>query len=249
MLCGYRDKKRLRHLMVVIALTLAIAGTAWAQGMGDGRCYHNPRNPAEAYCSANGGCPKSGNCYFPDGTYCELRSFYNGTCPGTGYIEQAMWNAEIYAFLYGDQFGFAGQSKNAGYGNTGYGDVGYGNAGYGNAVYGNTGSVVGSAAYSAGYWKAEADRYYLAGSYLEAADLYTKAVQLDPTLEAAWLNLGNSLYFLGRYQESLEAYEAALRIDPNNASVWQGKGQALLALNRTGEAQEAFSRAETLTKR
>ncbi len=241
---GYRDRKCQKHLLIFIVLFLALAGTAWAQGMGDGRCYHNPNNAAEAYCSANGGCPRSGTCYFPDGTYCDLEAFYKGTCPGTGYIEQAMWNAEIYAFLYGDQFGFAGQSKNAGYGSTGYGDAGYGNAGYGTA-----GSVIGSAAYSAGYWKAEADRYYLAGSYQEAAELYRRAVQLDPTLAAAWLNLGNSLYFLGRYQESLEAYEAALRIDPNNASAWQGKGQALLAQNRTEEAQEAFSRAETLVKR
>ncbi len=230
--------------MVVITLALAIVGTAWAQGMGDGRCYHNPRNAAEAYCSAHGGCPNSGNCYFPDGSYCELWSFYNGTCPGEGYIEQAIWNAEIYSFLYGDEFGFAGQSRNAGYGNTGYGSTGYGSTGYG-----NTGYAVGSAAYSSSYWKAEADRYYLAGSYLEAADRYRRAVQLDPTLAAAWLNLGNSLYFLSRYPESLEAYEAAIRLDPNNASAWQGKGQALMAQNRTEEAQEAFRRAEALMRR
>lgn len=239
MRCGYRDRKCLKHLLIFIALTLAIVGTAWAQGMGDGRCYHNPRNAAEAYCSARGGCPNSGNCYFPDGTYCDLEGFYKGTCPGEGYIEQAMWNAEAYSFLYGDEFGFAGQSGNAG----------YGNVGYGNAGYGNTGAVVGNAAYSASYWKSEADRYYLVGSYREAADLYTKAVQLDPTLAAAWLNLGNSLYFLGMYQEALEAYEAVIRLDPNNASAWQGKGQALQAQNRIEEAQEALSRAESLVKR
>ncbi|HSD59170.1 MAG TPA: tetratricopeptide repeat protein [Methanotrichaceae archaeon] len=224
-----RDSKSLKHLMIVIALAMAVIGAAWAQSMGGGGCYYNPRNPAEAYCSAHGGCPKSGNCYFPDGSFCELWSFYNGTCPGTGYIEQALWNAEVYAFLYGDDYngyGYSGQ-------NTGY----------------NTGYGIGNAAYSASYWKSEADRYYLIGSYSEAVNLYSRAVQLDPSLAAAWLNLGNSLYFLSRYQESLAAYEAAIRLDPNNASAWQGRGQALLAQNRTDEAQDSLSRAEALMRR
>ena len=40
--------------------------------------------------------------YFPDGSFCELRSFYNGTCPGREYYEQAMWMAEAYRFLNSD---------------------------------------------------------------------------------------------------------------------------------------------------
>ncbi len=217
-----RNRKGLKHLIIATILALSIAGTAWAQSMGGGGCYHNPRNAAEAYCSAHGGCPKSGNCYFPDGSFCELWSFYNGTCPGTGYIEQALWNAEVYSFLYGDDYSYSGQ-------NTGYG--------------------ASNTEYSASYWKAEADRYYLTGSYSKAVDLYRRAVQLDPALAAAWLNLGNSLYFLGRYQDSLTAYESAIRLDPNNASAWQGRGQALLAQNRTDEAQDSLSRAEALMRR
>ncbi len=219
-----RNRRSLKHLMIAIILISAIGGTAWAQSMGGGGCYYNPRNAAEAYCSAHGGCPKSGYCNFPDGSFCELWSFYNGTCPGKGYIEQAIWNAEVYSFLYGDDYSYTGQNGNTGYGN-------------------------GNAAYSASYWKAEADRYYLTGSYSEAADMYTRAVQLDPTLAAAWLNLGNSLYFLSRYQDSLAAYESALRLDPNNASAWQGRGQALLAQDRMEEAQESLRRAEALMRR
>ncbi len=235
-----RDSKSLRHLIIAIALVLMIVGTAWAQSMGGGGCYYNPRNPAEAYCSAHGGCPKSGNCYFPDGSFCELWSFYNGTCPGTGYIEQALWNAEISAFLYGDDYNGYGYSGQSGYSEQ---NIGY------NTGYENTGYGIGNVAHSASYWKAEADRYYLAGSFSEAADRYSRAVQLDPSLAAAWLNLGNSLYFMNRYQESLAAYESAIRLDPNNASAWQGRGQSLLAQNRTDEAQDAFRRAEALMRR
>lgn len=235
-----RDSKSLKHLVIVIALAMAVIGTALAQSMGGGGCYYNPRNAAEAYCSAHGGCLKSGNCYFPDGSFCELWSFYNGTCPGKGYIEQALWNAEISAFLYGDDYdgyGYSGQSGYSGQ-NTGY-----------NTGYENTGYRIGNTAYSASYWKAEADRYYLAGSFLEASDFYSRAVRLDPTLTQAWLNMGNSLYFLGKYQDSLAAYEAAISLDPNNASAWRGRGQALQAQNRTDEAQDSLRRAEALMRR
>jgi len=228
------DLESTKHLMIVLALVLAVVGTAWAQGMGSGGgCYYNPRNAAEAYCSAHGGCPKSGNCNFPDGSYCDLWAFYNGTCPGKGYIEQALWNAEAYAFLYSDSYPvYAGNPVSSSY-----------------QVYSGQNSGLGATTYSAGYWKSEADKYYLAGSYTEAANMYGKAVQMDPSFVAAWLNMGNSLYFLSRYPEALAAYEAAIKLEPNNANAWQGKGQSLLAQNRADEAHEALSKAEALTKR
>lgn len=232
-----RDLRGLKHLVIILALAFVIAGTAWAQSMGGG-CYYNPRNAAEAYCSAHGGCPKSGNCYFPDGSFCELWSFYNGTCPGKGYIEQALWNAEVYAFLYGDDY-----SGNSGYsGDSGYSDY----PSY--SGYSGQNNGYGATAYSASYWKSEADRYYLAGSYAKAADMYGRAVQIDPALAAAWINMGNSLYFLSRYPESLTAYDNAIKLDPNSASAWQGKGQALLAQNRVDEANDALRRAEALSR-
>ncbi len=218
--------------MVILALALVVAGTAWAQSMG-GVCHYNPRNAAEAYCSAHGGCPSSGNCYFPDGSVCGLWSFYNGTCPGREYLEQAMWNAEIYSFLYSDDC-YDCSGRNAGY--------------IAPASYIAPAGYI-APAYSAAYWKSEADKYYIAGSYAKAADMYAKAVQTDPALAPAWLNMGNCLYFLGRYQESLAAYEAAIRIDPGNAVAWHGKGQTLLALNRMGEANDALGKAQALMSR
>jgi len=75
--------------------------TVYAQGFyGSGPC--EARNAIEAYCVNHGGCPKDGYCNFPDGSFCELRSFYNGTCPGREYYEQALWMTEAYNFLYSD---------------------------------------------------------------------------------------------------------------------------------------------------
>jgi tetratricopeptide (TPR) repeat protein len=76
--------------------------------------------------------------------------------------------------------------------------------------------------------------------------MYTRAVNLDQSLETAWLNLGNAFYFLGRYQESLNAFETVLYMEPQNAAAWQGKGLDLVALSRTIEANDAFARARAL---
>ncbi|OPY52772.1 MAG: hypothetical protein A4E49_01724 [Methanosaeta sp. PtaU1.Bin112] len=82
-------------------LALMLAAPAYALGFyGSGHC--EARNAIEAYCINHGGCPRDGYCHFPDGSYCELRSFYNGTCPGREYYEQAMWMSEAYRFLYDD---------------------------------------------------------------------------------------------------------------------------------------------------
>ena len=88
--------------MLAGLFVLILAAPVYASGFyGSGPC--EARNAIEAYCVNHGGCPKDGYCYFPDGSFCELRSFYNGTCPGREYYEQAMWMAEAYSFLYSDR--------------------------------------------------------------------------------------------------------------------------------------------------
>jgi hypothetical protein len=88
--------------MLTGLFALILAAPVLASGFyGSGPC--EARNAIEAYCVNHGGCPKGGYCYFQDGSFCELRSFYNGTCPGREYYEQAMWMAEAYSFLYGDE--------------------------------------------------------------------------------------------------------------------------------------------------
>ena len=87
--------------MLLIALAMT-ADMAWAQGLGGiGPCA--ARNVAEVYCVNHGGCANNGVCYFPDGSYCDLNAFYNGTCPGQGYYDQLMWDAETSQFLNGDE--------------------------------------------------------------------------------------------------------------------------------------------------
>jgi putative hemolysin len=89
-------------------------------------CDSWPRSAAAVYCANHGGCPKNGYCYFPDGTYCDLWAFYNGTCPGRAYYEQMMWEAEAYRFLYSDYYpGYMPSNPPYGYYPYGYYPYGY----------------------------------------------------------------------------------------------------------------------------
>lgn len=212
-------------ILSLLSPAIMIIEPVWATGMGGGGgCYANPWNPAEVYCKNHGGCPKSGDCYFPDGSYCDLRSFYNGTCPGRAYYEQALWNAEIYSFLYGDDYNH-----------------------YPSTYISNPAPASGYQ--TARYWLNDANKLYLGGSYGQAVELYYRAVNLDPSLFEAWLNLGSSLYLTGRYQESLAAYDSAIKLQPGNANAWNGEGSALMALGRVDEANAALERADMLRQR
>lgn len=97
------DKWALMVLIMIIGLS-CIAEPVCAQGFGSyGPGYCQVGNAAQAYCIQHGGCPSGGNCYFPDGSYCDLWSFFNGTCPGRAYYEQLIWAQEAYNFLNGGE--------------------------------------------------------------------------------------------------------------------------------------------------
>ncbi|MFB3765858.1 MAG: hypothetical protein ACE14P_11525 [Methanotrichaceae archaeon] len=89
-------------ILIFIGSAFAIEPVC-AQGFGSYGPSCQARSAADIYCIQHGGCSSGGNCYFPDGSYCELWSFFNGTCPGRAYYEQMIWEREVYNFLHGDE--------------------------------------------------------------------------------------------------------------------------------------------------
>ena len=87
-------------LLAVVLLIMTVEPIS-AIGIGESAPYWG-RGSMEYYCAAHGGNPEGGYCNFPDGSYCDLEAFYNGTCPGREYYEQATWMAEANRFLDGD---------------------------------------------------------------------------------------------------------------------------------------------------
>jgi len=77
----------------------------------------------------------------------------------------------------------------------------------------------------------------------KAAELYRKAIELDPNYAAAYNNLGTALSDLKRYDEAEVAYRKAIELDPNDALTYNNLGAALNDLKRYDEAEAILRKA------
>jgi Flp pilus assembly protein TadD len=64
---------------------------------------------------------------------------------------------------------------------------------------------------------------YQKGDYQGALSKFKAATELDPTMAAAWSNMGCALGQLGDCDGALEAFATALEIDPENQQAKEGK--------------------------
>ena len=60
---------------------------------------------------------------------------------------------------------------------------------------------------------------------------YRRAIDLDPELIDAYINLGNLYGELGMHEDSLETFQQALELDPENDDLYLSIGDAYRALN------------------
>ncbi|WAC05871.1 MAG: tetratricopeptide repeat protein [Methanoregula sp.] len=120
-------------------------------------------------------------------------------------------------------------------------------------------------------WNAKGTALHNLGRNDEALEAFTKAVELDPTLEIAKQNIAHvqldlqtgaplttlseaevqwkisyNLMLEGNCSPALDASERAIALDPQFARAWNIKGLALHCLGRNDEALEAFTKAVEL---
>jgi hypothetical protein len=60
------------------------------------------KNDAEILCIEQGGCPQTGYCYFPDGSYILVWSLYDRFCEGCdiwALSDQGTWVMDTYRFF------------------------------------------------------------------------------------------------------------------------------------------------------
>ncbi|PZW20738.1 serine/threonine protein kinase [Thermosporothrix hazakensis] len=81
------------------------------------------------------------------------------------------------------------------------------------------------------------------GRYKKALAICEQALQLDPTLAAAYTNKGVSLNGLGRRQEALVAYEQAIQLDPAFPTNYTNKASVLHLMGRLEDALAACEQA------
>ena len=74
----------------------------------------------------------------------------------------------------------------------------------------------------------------------DAIKAYRQAINLDPTNDSYYVNLGNIYFSLGRYNEAKSEYNEAVKINPTSTLNWYSLGQASMQTGNYAGAEEAF---------
>jgi tetratricopeptide (TPR) repeat protein len=69
---------------------------------------------------------------------------------------------------------------------------------------------------------------------------YLKAIQLDPSYSAAYMNLGITFFYMNKYQDSITQLKKAILINPNNPEAYYHLAYALELSNSPREAVENY---------
>jgi len=81
------------------------------------------------------------------------------------------------------------------------------------------------------------------GNYDEAINEYTAAIELDPTLTAAYTGRGQAYFLQDRSLMALSDYSTAIELDPDNTEAYYGRGWSQLANSAWDGAVSDFSKA------
>jgi tetratricopeptide (TPR) repeat protein len=78
------------------------------------------------------------------------------------------------------------------------------------------------------------------GKLEESAAAHEKALEIDPNLVQAHINLIELYGRLGQFEKAEEHYRASIRIDPGSAESYYNYGVLLLSAEKYSQAEEAF---------
>lgn len=83
------------------------------------------------------------------------------------------------------------------------------------------------------------------GRFAESAELFHRAVAVDPYSVRCQMNLGLSLggMGLGRTEDAIAAFRKAIELDPNVAEAWSNLGNELRTEGKFEEAMDCYRRA------
>lgn len=93
-----------------------------------------------------------------------------------------------------------------------------------------------------------ADANIQMNQYVEAAPFLEKAVQLDPSVGLAHLDLGILAANDGRNEDALREFLAAEKLTPNDVNVHWRLGRLYRAMGRKEEAKAELEKASTITR-
>jgi tetratricopeptide (TPR) repeat protein len=79
------------------------------------------------------------------------------------------------------------------------------------------------------------------GYYEAAIEDFSKAIQLNPNSDIAYLLRGDAKFKLDQYEAAIEDFSKAIQLDPDNASAYNYRGTAKFHLNQYEAAIEDYS--------
>lgn len=81
------------------------------------------------------------------------------------------------------------------------------------------------------------------GYFQEACTCFERALAIEASSAANWMNYGGCLMKMGRFEPALSCFDRGLEIDGRDAGLWSNKGVALESCGRAAEACACFERS------
>lgn len=90
------------------------------------------------------------------------------------------------------------------------------------------------------------DMYFESAQYVEAFQIYDKAIAVNPNCADCYNDRGLSLYYIGDPTSALESFDKAIALDPRFTHAWLSKGFVLISQGRYQEAVAPLNKVKEM---
>ena len=90
-------------------------------------------------------------------------------------------------------------------------------------------------------------KYGLSGLFRQAAELFQKAIQLNPNFADAHYSLGHAYFDLGRYEDAIQSLEKAIALNPKDKEARLRLEEAQLLASENGKRSSQTGKDPTLS--
>ena len=90
------------------------------------------------------------------------------------------------------------------------------------------------------------DMYFESAQYVEAFQIYDKAIAVNPNCADCYNDRGLSLFYIGDPISALESFDKAIAIDPGFIHAWLSKGFVLTSEGRYEEARIPLNKVKEI---
>jgi len=91
-----------------------------------------------------------------------------------------------------------------------------------------------------------ADMYFESGQYVDAFQIYDRAIAVNPNCADCYNDRGLSLFYIGDPASALESFDKAIALDPAFTHAWLSKGFVLTSEGRYLEAVAPLNKVKEI---